>query len=534
MEVYQGKSVFGGIAIGRISVHKKDEQQVKRVKIENPDREIARYRQARQTAMEQLQNLYQKALKEVGEANAAIFEIHQMMLEDDDYNESIENIIHMQQVNAEYAVASTGDNFAQMFASMEDDYMRARSADVKDISERVLSVLGGRTAGMAASEEPVIIVADDLAPSETVQLNKDLVLSFVTVHGSVNSHTAILARTMSIPALIGTDIPLTDAIDGKLGIVDGRNGCIYVDPDEDTLSKMQQLKQEEQEKKELLQTLKGRENITIDGKKIMLYANIGNSKDLAAVLQNDAGGIGLFRSEFLYLGRDSLPDETEQFNAYRQVLQMMAGKKIPVNTGSFTNDMTTFRTEDDVLTLLIHLGYLGYEEQNKYVFIPNAEVQSEYASAVTVSQWGDISKALKNSADLLQAVWEKQETQVAEGIRLAHFETSQLQYNDENALSYTISLALYAARNFYTVYRELPGGKGFADLVFVPRKRYQDKPALVVELKWDKTAEGALAQIKDKEYCRSLEEYQGNLLLVGINYNKKTKEHVCRIEEYQK
>ena len=262
------------------------------------------------------------------------------------------------------------------------------------------------------------------------------------------------------------------------------------------------------------------------------------------------------------------------------VLQMMAGKKIPVNTGSFTNDMTTFRTEDDVLTLLIHLGYLGYEEQNKYVFIPNAEVQSEYASAVTVSQWGDISKALKNSADLLQAVWEKQETQVAEGIRLAHFETSQLQYNDENALSYTISLALYAAtlnaiwqrrpaqvaegirqahfetshiqyndenalsytislalyaaRNFYTVHREMAGGKGFADLVFVPRKRYQDKPALVVELKWDKTAEGALAQIKDKEYCRSLEEYQGNLLLVGINYNKKTKEHVCRIEEYQK
>ena len=332
MEVYQGKSVFGGIAIGRISVHKKDEQQVKRVKIENPDREIARYRQARQTAMEQLQNLYQKALKEVGEANAAIFEIHQMMLEDDDYNESIENIIHMQQVNAEYAVASTGDNFAQMFASMEDDYMRARSADVKDISERVLSVLGGRTAGMAASEEPVIIVADDLAPSETVQLNKDLVLSFVTVHGSVNSHTAILARTMSIPALIGTDIPLTDAIDGKLGIVDGRNGCIYVDPDEDTLSKMQQLKQEEQEKKELLQTLKGRENITIDGKKIMLYANIGNSKDLAAVLQNDAGGIGLFRSEFLYLNSPDYPTEDQQFEAYKKVLADMDGKEVIIRT----------------------------------------------------------------------------------------------------------------------------------------------------------------------------------------------------------
>lgn len=332
MEVYQGKSVFGGIAIGRISVHKKDEQQVKRIKIEDPDREIARYRQARQTAMEQLQDLYQKALKEVGEANAAIFEIHQMMLEDDDYNESIENIIHMQQVNAEYAVASTGDNFAQMFASMEDDYMRARSADVKDISERVLSVLGGRTAGTVASEEPVIIVADDLAPSETVQLNKDLVLSFVTVHGSVNSHTAILARTMSIPALIGTDIPLTDAIDGKLGIVDGRNGCIYVDPDEETLGRMQKLKQEEQEKKELLQTLKGRENITIDGKKIMLYANIGNSKDLAAVLQNDAGGIGLFRSEFLYLERETFPTEEEQFQIYRTVAETMAGKPVIIRT----------------------------------------------------------------------------------------------------------------------------------------------------------------------------------------------------------
>ena len=332
MEVYQGKSVFGGIAIGRISVHKKDEQQVKRVRIEDPEQEILRYRQAKQTAMEQLQGLYQKALKEVGEANAAIFEIHQMMLEDDDYNESVENIIRMQQVNAEYAVASTGDNFAQMFSAMDDDYMRARSADVKDISERVLSVLGGRTTGIAASGEPVIIVADDLAPSETVQLNKDLVLSFVTVHGSVNSHTAILARTMSIPALIGTAIPLTDDIDGKVGIVDGKNGCIYVDPDEDTLGRMQQLKLEEQEKKELLQTLKGRENITIDGKKIMLYANIGNSKDLAAVLQNDAGGIGLFRSEFIYLERDTFPTEEEQFQIYRTVAETMAGKPVIIRT----------------------------------------------------------------------------------------------------------------------------------------------------------------------------------------------------------
>ena len=332
MEVYQGKSVFGGIAIGRISVHKKDEQQVKRVRIEDSEQEILRYRQAKQTAMEQLQGLYQKALKEVGEANAAIFEIHQMMLEDDDYNESVENIIRMQQVNAEYAVASTGDNFAQMFSAMDDDYMRARSVDVKDISERVLSVLGGRATGIAASGEPVIIVADDLAPSETVQLNKDLVLSFVTVHGSVNSHTAILARTMSIPALIGTAIPLTDDIDGKVGIVDGKNGCIYVDPDEDTLGRMQQLKLEEQEKKELLQTLKGRENITIDGKKIMLYANIGNSKDLAAVLQNDAGGIGLFRSEFIYLERDTFPTEEEQFQIYRTVAETMAGKPVIIRT----------------------------------------------------------------------------------------------------------------------------------------------------------------------------------------------------------
>ena len=332
MEVYQGKSVFGGIVIGRISVHKKDEQQVKRVRIEDPEQEILRYRQAKQTAMKQLRGLYQKALKEVGEANAAIFEIHQMMLEDDDYNESVENIIRMQQVNAEYAVASTGDNFAQMFSAMDDDYMRARSADVKDISERVLSVLGDRSTGIAASEEPVIIVADDLAPSETVQLNKDLVLSFVTVHGSVNSHTAILARTMSIPALIGTAIPLTDDIDGKVGIVDGKNGCIYVDPDEDTLGRMQQLKLEEQEKKELLQTLKGRENITIDGKKIMLYANIGNSKDLAAVLQNDAGGIGLFRSEFIYLERDTFPTEEEQFQIYRTVAETMAGKPVIIRT----------------------------------------------------------------------------------------------------------------------------------------------------------------------------------------------------------
>ena len=332
MEKYIGKSVYKGTAIGPVSVLKKKDSLVKRIHIDNTAEELKRLDAAKERTMTQLGQLYEKALQEVGEVNAAIFEVHQMMLEDDDYQDAIHSMIQNEEVNAEYAVASTGDNFAQMFASMEDDYMRARSADVKDISERVLSVLGGRTAGMAASEEPVIIVADDLAPSETVQLNKDLVLSFVTVHGSVNSHTAILARTMSIPALIGTDIPLTDAIDGKLGIVDGRNGCIYVDPDEDTLSKMQQLKQEEQEKKELLQTLKGRENITIDGKKIMLYANIGNSKDLAAVLQNDAGGIGLFRSEFLYLERETFPTEEEQFQIYRTVAETMAGKPVIIRT----------------------------------------------------------------------------------------------------------------------------------------------------------------------------------------------------------
>ena len=332
MEVYQGKSVFGGIAIGRISVHKKDEQQVKRVRIEDSEQEILRYRQAKQTAMEQLQGLYQKALKEVGEANAAIFEIHQMMLEDDDYNESVENIIRMQQVNAEYAVASTGDNFAQMFSAMDDDYMRARSADVKDISERVLSVLGGRATGIAASGEPVIIVADDLAPSETVQLNKDLVLSFVTVHGSVNSHTAILARTMSIPALIGTDVALDETVDGKFAVVDGTNGVLYVEPDEETLETMRRRQQEEQEKKELLQTLKGRETVTLDGKKIRLYANIGNSKDLAMVLQNDAEGIGLFRSEFLYLEKEDYPTENEQFMVYKMVAETMAGKQVIIRT----------------------------------------------------------------------------------------------------------------------------------------------------------------------------------------------------------
>lgn len=332
MQIYKGKSVFGGTAIGRIRVYSKGEQQVKRVRIEDTQRETARYHEATKQAMEQLAELYEKALKEVGEANAAIFEIHQMMLEDDDYRESVENIISTQKVNAEYAVAQTADNFAQMFASMDDDYMRERAADVRDISERLLSILHGKAEQGILADEPAIIVADDLAPSETVQLDKEMVLSFVTVRGSVNSHTAILARTMSIPALIGIELSLDADIDGKMGIVDGTNGTFYVDPDPETLDRMRKIQQEENEKKELLQTLKGKENITLDGKKIMLYANIGNMKDLATVLQNDAGGIGLFRSEFIYLEKDQFPTEEEQFQIYRTVAETMAGKRVIIRT----------------------------------------------------------------------------------------------------------------------------------------------------------------------------------------------------------
>lgn len=332
MKTYYGKSVFNGIAIGKISIYQKGEQQVKRVKVNDTENEKQRYYAAVEQATKELQALYEKAVKEVGEANAAIFEIHQMMLQDDDYKESVEHIIESQQVNAEYAVAATGDNFSQMFAAMDDEYMRGRAADVKDISERLLNVLSGKAKAAMDTEEPVIVLADDLAPSETVQMNKDLVLSFVTVHGSVNSHTAILARTMSIPALIGTDIPLDESVDGKLAIVDGSKGVVYVEPDESTLSEMQEKQKKEQEQKELLQTLKGKPNITLDGKEIKLYANIGNSKDLATVIQNDAGGIGLFRSEFLYLEKDDYPTEEEQFTVYKTVAETMAGKQVIIRT----------------------------------------------------------------------------------------------------------------------------------------------------------------------------------------------------------
>lgn len=332
MQVFHGKSVFGGIAIGRIKLYQKGQQQIKRTRVEDTDSEMKRYMKAKEEAVSQLKGLYEKAVREVGEANAAIFEIHQMMLEDDDYNESVENIIRTQHVNAEYAVGVTSDNFSQMFASMDDDYMKERAIDVKDVSERILSVLGGRSKSTVDSDEPVIILADDLAPSETVQLDKEKILSFVTVHGSVNSHTAILARTMSIPALIGTEIPLDETVDGKLAIVDGTNGTVYVEPEAELLSQMREKQKEETEKKELLKQLKGRENITLDGKKIMLYANIGNSKDLAMVLQNDAGGIGLFRSEFIYLEKEDFPTEEEQFRIYRTVAETMAGKNVIIRT----------------------------------------------------------------------------------------------------------------------------------------------------------------------------------------------------------
>ncbi len=332
MKVFNGKSVFGGIAIGKICLYKKAQQKVRRVAIEDTEAEIQRYKAAREEAICELQVLYDKAIKEVGEVNAAIFEIHQMMLDDDDYNESVENIINSQNVNAEYAVASTADNFSQMFASMDDDYMKERAADVKDISERLLNILSGSSHSFMSSKEPVILLADDLAPSETVQIDKDMVLSFVTVHGSLNSHTAILARTMAIPALVSTQMPLEDDFDGKLAVVDGNEGIIYIDPDEETLAHLKEAYNKEAEKKELLESLKGKENITVDGQQIMLYANIGNIKDLALVRQNDAGGIGLFRSEFIYLEQDHYPTEDEQFRIYKKVAETMAGRRVIIRT----------------------------------------------------------------------------------------------------------------------------------------------------------------------------------------------------------
>lgn len=326
----QGKSVFGGVAIGRLSIYKKSDNVVKRVKIQDTDAEFKRFEDATVKAKEQLAALYDKAMKEVGETSAAIFEVHQMMLDDLDFRESVANMIKTQNVNAEYAVAVSGDNFSTMFAAMDDDYMKARAADVKDISNRVISVLQGTEDAKLNSDEPVILVAEDLAPSETVQLDKSLLLSFVTRYGSTNSHTAILARTMNIPALIGVDYD--ESIDGHFGIVDGFKGVLYIDPDEATIEEYRKKQEEEAEKARLLQELKGMPDITKDGRKVKLYANIGGVGDVPAVLQNDASGIGLFRSEFLYLGSETFPTEEEQFNAYRSVVQTMAGKKVIIRT----------------------------------------------------------------------------------------------------------------------------------------------------------------------------------------------------------
>ena len=330
MEKFEGKSILKGVAIGKIHYYSKGEQVVQRVSVEDTEAELQRYETAKETALEQLHELYEKALKEVGEVNAAIFDVHAMVLEDDDFNDSIRNTISSQKVNAEYAVATTGDNFAKMFEEMDDEYFRARSADIKDISERVVSVLHGATAKNALGDEPVILAAKDLAPSETVQMDKTKLLGFVTEFGSSNSHTAILARTMNIPALIG--IPVDEKLEGRTAVIDGVTATLILDPDEETLKLYQEKKQEEERQRELLQELKGKEDVTLDGKHIRLYANIGSVGDTAKVLANDADGIGLFRSEFLYLEKSDYPTEEEQFQAYKTVAQNMAGKKVIIRT----------------------------------------------------------------------------------------------------------------------------------------------------------------------------------------------------------
>ena len=332
MITIKGKSVFGGVSIGKIMFYKRNEKVIKRTHVDDVDAEWKRFCDAKDTAVSQLKELYDKAIEDVGEANAMIFEIHQMMLEDLDYLESIENIIRTQEVNAEFAVATTADNFAQMFAAMDDAYMQGRAADVKDVSERVLDILCGVSGGMKEMTEPCIIAADDLAPSETVQLDKSKVLGFATMYGSSNSHTAILARTMNIPAVIGLGEDLLTKYDGKMAVIDGFTGMLYIDPDEETMKVMEEKRAKDQEQKALLEQLKGKENVTKSGQKINVYANIGNVSDVGAVLKNDAGGIGLFRSEFLYLENSDFPTEEQQFAVYKQVAEKMAGKKVIIRT----------------------------------------------------------------------------------------------------------------------------------------------------------------------------------------------------------
>lgn len=332
MQYFQGKSVYKGIVMGSVAVLKKNDYQVKRARIEDPEAEVKRVKEAVEVSKKQLGRLYDKAVREVGEASAAIFEVHQMMLEDEDYLESMENMIRTELVNAEYAAAATGDNFAEMFAAMDDEYMKARSADVKDISERLVRNLSGEGDNDLSSMEPSIIVADDLSPSETVQMDKEKILAFVTVHGSTNSHTAILARMMNIPALIGVPMDLNGLKTGMMAVVDGFSGQVIFEPEEDVQKETEKRMQEEAEKQKLLEELKGKENVTPDGRKINIYANIGSVGDLGYVMENDAGGIGLFRSEFLYLGRNDFPTEEEQFQAYKQAVQTMAGKKVIIRT----------------------------------------------------------------------------------------------------------------------------------------------------------------------------------------------------------
>lgn len=332
MQCFQGKSVYKGIVMGPVAVLKKNDYQVKRARIEDPEAEVKRVKEAVEVSKKQLGRLYDKAVREVGEASAAIFEVHQMMLEDEDYLESMENMIRTELVNAEYAAAATGDNFAEMFAAMDDEYMKARSADVKDISERLVRNLSGEGDNDLSSMEPSVIVADDLSPSETVQMDKEKILAFVTVHGSTNSHTAILARMMNIPALIGVPMDLNGLKTGMTAVVDGFSGQVIFEPEEDVRKETEKRMQEEAEKQKLLEELKGKENVTPDGRKINIYANIGSVGDLGYVMENDAGGIGLFRSEFLYLGRNDFPTEEEQFQAYKQAVQTMAGKKVIIRT----------------------------------------------------------------------------------------------------------------------------------------------------------------------------------------------------------
>ena len=332
MQCFQGKSVYKGIVMGPVAVLKKNDYQVKRARIEDPEAEVKRVEEAVEVSKKQLGRLYDKAVREVGEASAAIFEVHQMMLEDEDYLESMENMIRTELVNAEYAAAATGDNFAEMFAAMDDEYMKARSADVKDISERLVRNLSGEGDNDLSSMEPSVIVADDLSPSETVQMDKEKILAFVTVHGSTNSHTAILARMMNIPALIGVPMDLNGLKTGMTAVVDGFSGQVIFEPEEDVRKETEKRMQEEAEKQKLLEELKGKENITPDGRKINIYANIGSVGDLGYVMENDAGGIGLFRSEFLYLGRNDFPTEEEQFQAYKQAVQTMAGKIVIIRT----------------------------------------------------------------------------------------------------------------------------------------------------------------------------------------------------------